>query len=298
MRKIRFLLCTLFAAAVMAGMSAVSAFAEIYVKTEKLSGETDKAAQEVWKDNKFMMQYGMDDREKANAVKLEQGFLVKGIDGSKDDYIYPVTSGGEVLAMVSLSKKESGGFSRGFFNFDFGFNSLKTTAGSPADIYSVDGTYIAVIGGEYFVMEENRSSRNKSSAAQIKTAFGKVEKYREENPSNGKYITACGFSKNGWRTVNGKKYFIKSSGMLARGWQTIGDVKYYFDQNSAAVTKDTTIGGKRYRFDSDGKYLGTFTGFVKSGGKRYYYKDGVKQTGDFKVGGKTYRADKNGVISE
>ena len=297
MKKIRFILCTLFAAVIVAGMSAVSAFAELYIRTDEPSADINKEAEGTWKDNKLIMQFGMDDKNKANALKFESGFWIKGLGKSSDSYIYPITCDGEVLAMVDISERENGGYSHAFFNFDFGFNSLVTSAGSPADIYDADGIYFAVIDEKYFPLEDYKSDRNKSSAKEINAAAKKIKEYRKENPSNGKYIKAYGFSQNGWRTVGGNKYFIKRNGVLAKGWQTIGDSKYYFDGNSAAVTKDTTIKSKRYRFDSDGKYLGTYTGFLKSGEKQYYYKKGVKQTGDFTVDGKTYHADKNGVIS-
>lgn len=298
MKKFRAVLCTLFAAAIVAGASAVSAFAELYIRTEAASGEINKEAEAAWKENKLIMQFGMDDKNKAKALKFENGFLVKGLGKSSDSYIYPVTCDGEVIAMADISKKENGGYAHGFYNFDIGVNDLVTSAGSPADIYYVDEMFFAVIDGEYFTLRDYTVGWNKKSSSEINAASKKIKEYRNENPSNGKYINAYCFSQNGWRTVGGRKYFIKKSGVLANGWLTIGGSKYYFDKNSAAVTKDTTIKSKRYRFDSDGKYLGTYTGFLKSGEKQYYYKKGVKQTGDFTVDGKTYHADKNGVISK
>ena len=298
MKKFKVVLCTLFAAVIVAGMSPVSAFAELYIRTEAASDDIIKESEEAWKENKLIMQFGMDDKNKANALKFESGFLVKGLGKSSDSYIYPITCDGEVLAMVDISERENGGYSHGFFNFDIGVNNLVTSAGSPADIYYVDEMYFAVIDEEYFTLRDYTIGWNKKSSSEINAAAKKIKEYRKETPSNGKYINAYCFSQNGWRTVGGKKYFIKKNGVLANGWQTIGDSKYYFDKNSAAVTKDTTIKSKRYRFDTDGKYLGTYTGFLKSGEKQYYYKNGVKQTGDFTVDGKTYHADKNGVISK
>lgn len=291
MKKFRFILCTLFAAVIVAGISSVSAFAELYVRSPAIDEELNKYAEESWQESKLRMQLDMEDQNKAQALKFERGFLVTGLGKSPDMYIYPITCDGEVLAMVI-----QGEYGYSFLNFDFGFNNLVTSAKSPADIYEVDGIYFAVIDEKYFPIEDYKSAMNKSSAKEINAAAQKVKEYRKENPSNGKYINAYCFEKSGWRTVGGKKYFIKKNGVLANGWQTIGGSKYYFDKNSAAVTKDTTIKNKRYRFDSDGKYLGTYTGFWKSGGKQYYYKKGVKQTGDFTVDGKTYHTDKNGAI--
>lgn len=293
MRKFRIIFCTLFAAVITAGMCAVSAFAEIYVKTAAIPDSANKFAEEIWEKDKLMMQLGMEDKNKALAVKLEKGFLVTGLGRSSDHYLYPVTCEGEIMALVSASEKSK----QAFFNFDFGFGSLVTSADCPAEIYDVDGIYFAVIGGKYYPIEEYKSGY-KSSKTEINAAVKIIKEYRKENPSNGEYINVYGFSKGGWRTSGGNKYFIKKNGSLAKGWQTIGGDKYYFNKSCAAVTKDTTIKGKRYRFDADGKYLGTYTGFFTSGGNRYYYKKGVKQTGDFTVNGKTYHADKNGVISE
>lgn len=287
MKKFRFILCTLFAAVIVAGVSAVSAFAELYIRTDEPPAEINERAEWYWNEHsKYLMQRG---KNKDKELKFESGFFVKGLGTSFDEYFYPVTCDGEVLALIEP---------HAFYNFDFGFNSLVTSAESPADIYTADGILFAVIDEKYFPIEDYKSDWNKSSAKEINAAAQKIKEYRKENPSNGKYINAYCFAKNGWRTVGGKKYFIKKNGVLANGWQTIGNSKYYFDKNSAAVTKDTTIKNKRYRFASDGKYLGTYTGFWKSGGKQYYYKKGVKQTGDFTVDGKTYHTDKNGVISK
>lgn len=108
-------------------------------------------------------------------------------------------------------------------------------------------------------------------------------------------LTLC-VSANTLEKENGKIYCLDDGGNRLTGWQEIDGNRYYFKKDGSAVVKNTTIGGKRYKFASDGKYLGTFTGFSKSKGNKYYYKKGVLQTGWITVKGQKYYAAKNGVI--
>lgn len=65
------------------------------------------------------------------------------------------------------------------------------------------------------------------------------------------------------------------------GWKEIDGERYFFKKTGEAVTKSTTIGGIRYKFSSDGICKGKYTGWARSGDKRYYYIDGEKAKGWF-----------------
>lgn len=65
------------------------------------------------------------------------------------------------------------------------------------------------------------------------------------------------------------------------GWKEIDENFYFFKETGEAVTKSTVIGGIRYKFSSTGICKGKYTGWTKSGDKKFYYFDGVKAKGWF-----------------
>ncbi|HIR27317.1 MAG TPA: N-acetylmuramoyl-L-alanine amidase [Candidatus Choladousia intestinigallinarum] len=121
----------------------------------------------------------------------------------------------------------------------------------------------------------------------------------------------------GWTTYNNKRYFFSNSkklgtrGRALTGWKAIGKYKYYFS-STGVLQKNRWINGKYY-VDSNGRMLkntvtpdgykvnsngvktGKAKGWIKSGGKYYYYVSGKKVTGWKTIGGKRYYFDKNGV---
>ncbi|MBD5140167.1 MAG: hypothetical protein HDT25_01940 [Ruminococcus sp.] len=281
MKKI---LCTLFAAAVVAAMSAVTAFAEdnlIFIKTAPTPKEVTEYAEKEFKEhpNRAFIFKGILTEEQQKTAQLGSPIIVKGIydDDDEKDFIscdFPIMCGGKFTAFMSVSTYAGiGGFTVGKMEFEDKLNKLVTSPATPAEIYAEGdkfGTTFAAVGDEVIVL---RNMFNEDKSEQIEA----LKKLRYEDNLDEEYvINVYGYSKTGWITVDGSKYFIRKNGTLATG--------------------NLTIGSKRYRFDENGKYLGTFTGFVRSSGKRCYYKDGVKQTGDFTVNGKPYRADKNGNI--
>ena len=86
-------------------------------------------------------------------------------------------------------------------------------------------------------------------------------------------FTPC---KNGWNTIDGEKYYVKSNGTLA--------------------TSSCTINGIRYKFGKNGVCQGKYTGWTKNSKGLRYWKDGVlqKNTEVTTKSGKTYTIDKNG----
>lgn len=275
------LLCTLFAAAVVAAMSAVTAFAEdnlIFIKTaptpKEVTEYADKAFAEKPRMTDILDTIGLTEEQQKTA-QLGSPIVVKRIYEEDDDftsYSFPIIYSGKFAAFIHFSDTDSG-FSAGKTEYEDKLNKLVTSPAMPAEIYAEcdkADTIFAAVGDEVIVL---RNMFNEDKSKQI----GDIKKLRSEDNLDEEYvINVYGYSKTGWITVDGNKYFIRKNGTLATG--------------------NLTIGSKRYKFGEDGKYLGTFTGFVRSGGKRSYYKDGVKMTGDFTVNGKPYRADKNGNI--
>ena len=136
------------------------------------------------------------------------------------------------------------------------------------------------------------------------------------------YFGTDGIERFGFITVDGKKYYLDQYGVVQFGWQTLGGRKYYFDSNGVMVTGNVKIDGVVYKFDTNGVCRGKATGteastaantntsstntssgtssqsgtsttvkkgWLKEGGKWYYYKNGVKQTGWLRLGKDTKR---------
>lgn len=281
MVKMKKILCTLFAAAVVAAMSAVTAFAEdnlIFVKTVPAPKEVVEYAEDMFdKKSSLLTDIGLTKNE-AKKAKLAAPFVMKEIFPDEDEYTtyyFPIMCGENIAAFCIINSRADGklGWQMGKQGIEERFNGINSSPADPAEIYiennSMFGSTFAVTNAEITVL---RDTLENASAEQTAT----IEKLREEDKSADYVINVYGYSKMGWITLDGEKYFIKQNGTLA--------------------TKNTTIGGKRYKFAADGKCLGTYTGFARSGKNRCHYKDGVKQTGDFTVNGKTYHADKNGII--
>ncbi|HBG5346720.1 TPA: cell wall-binding protein Cwp22 [Clostridioides difficile] len=134
---------------------------------------------------------------------------------------------------------------------------------------------------------------------------------------NGKkyYVKSDGtYQKNSWLTVSGKMYYFDASGVMQTGWKTINNKKYYLGTDGVRVSGWKVIDGKTYYFNSDGVmqtgwqekngkkyYLGTdglsVTGWQEIDGNKYYFdKTGVMQTGWQQIEGKSYYLDKDGKM--
>lgn len=275
--------CILFAAVIIAAMTAVTAFAEdnlIFIKTTATPKEVTEYAEKTFAEHPhrtYMLDnIGLTKEQQKNTV-LGNPIIVKGIyDDDTDDgagYDFPIMCDGKFAAFMSLSEV-GGSVTIGQWEIEDKLNGLVTSPTMPAEIYAEGdkfGTTFAAVRDEVIVL---RNMFDNDKSKQIKA----VKKLRggEENLDEEYVINVYGYSKTGWITYGENNFFIKKNGTLA--------------------TENTIIGGVFYRFGEDGKYLGTYTGFARSGGKRCYYQNGVKLTGDFTVDGKSYRADKNGNI--
>lgn len=119
----------------------------------------------------------------------------------------------------------------------------------------------------------------------------------------------------GWKTVNGKKKYMKSNGKYAMNeWLTISGKKYHFNANGETDKGLTVISDKKYFFNEDGvmytgwktidefKYYFTGNGSARKGwldlgGDTYYFDETCAMvTGTQEIDGKEYTFDENGVV--
>ena len=59
----------------------------------------------------------------------------------------------------------------------------------------------------------------------------------------------------GFKTINGKTYYIKSNGSKQKGWLTLGKYKYYFNKKTGVMYKNCMVtagSGKQYKFNKNG----------------------------------------------
>ncbi|TPF38314.1 cell wall-binding protein Cwp22 [Clostridioides difficile] len=114
---------------------------------------------------------------------------------------------------------------------------------------------------------------------------------------NGKkyYVKSDGtYQKNSWLKVNGKMYYFDASGVMQTGWKAINNKKYYLGTDGARVSGWKVIDGKTYYFNSDGVMQ---TGWQEIDGNKYYFdKTGIMQTGWQQIDGKSYYLDKDGKM--
>lgn len=127
---------------------------------------------------------------------------------------------------------------------------------------------------------------------------------------------------SGFRTENGKTYYIKKDGSRAKGLVTVGGKKYYFDKDGVQQTGWQTVNGTDYYFltspDAHGRMYGRWykgptkwyfilangtklTGLKNIDGKKYLFSDsGIQKTGTQTVNGRRYlfnaKDGKNGYL--
>ncbi len=114
---------------------------------------------------------------------------------------------------------------------------------------------------------------------------------------NGKkyYVKSDGtYQKNSWLKINGKMYYFDASGVMQTGWKTINNKKYYLGTDGVRVSGWKVIDGKTYYFNADGVMQ---TGWQEKDGKKYYLDaDGLAVIGWQEIDGNKYYFDKTGVM--
>jgi len=102
--------------------------------------------------------------------------------------------------------------------------------------------------------------------------------------------------KNGWRTINGQKYYFDASYVMQTGLTHIGDSLYYFNEEGILQYGEQSVDGTIRYFDpetgemwsvgwmiEDDKvyYLGNngtkYTGWLTEDGKQYYFDETTKE---------------------
>lgn len=271
-------LCTLIAAVITAAASAVSVFAAdglLFVRTEPAPKKADEYAADQWENNygspSLLVTLGLTKKE-AKSATLGKGIIVTHLSEADTKTVYyPVLSDGEiVMFMIVPQDSETGEYSvqMGKQDIEEKLNAVKTSPADPAKLYDDYLFYFAATNDEVTVLYNLFKDNADKQISEIKKL------HSVKNPKE--VINVYGSYKAGWQEIDGAKYYIKKDGTL--------------------VTKNTTINGKRYKFSSDGKCLGTFTGFSKQSGVKYYYKKGVMQTGWISSKSKKYYAAKSGEI--
>jgi glucan-binding repeat-containing protein len=102
----------------------------------------------------------------------------------------------------------------------------------------------------------------------------------------------------GWKTVNGKRYYFDEQGATIKGWFQYDNKWYFFDKKTGAMLSNTWVkdGTKWYFLNADGTMK---TGWIYSGKKWYFLdkKTGAMVTSKWVLdGGKWYYMDANGVM--
>ncbi len=163
------------------------------------------------------------------------------------------------------------------------------------------------ISGEAYYF---RTTGNPGKLGRMYTGFQKIGKTYY-------YFGTDGKAAAGWTTIKKKLYYFSKSktlgtrGSAYTGWKKIGKYKYYFsskglrytsrwisgkyyvDENGRLLTSCVTPDG--YIVNSSGLKTKLASGWIKSGGKYYYYTSGKKATGWKKISGKYYYFDSSGV---
>lgn len=226
---------------------------------------------------------GLTSSEAKNAY-LGAGFRVNNLDGSARDnlYYYPIMCGDRPKLMISVDINPDGdkyGCVIGANVLSENFGSLKTSVDNPLEIYVSDNGFYFFTDNEEHFFSEGYPYSEKTAQKELE----EIKKLRAGGGSPKGSVVCCGSFEKGLVTEGGKTFFVNDDGTLASGWKTVGNKKYYFRKNGEAITKSSSINGVRYSFGKDGVCAGTYTGWTRSGGNRYYFLDGVKQNGWCKI---------------
>lgn len=295
-----------FAAACLAAamaFSAVSSFSvcadnsAVYIKSAKIPKSADDYAQDQFEsqsESGGLTILGLASSE-AKSAYLGMGFRVNNLDGSASDnlYYYPVMCGDQPKLMISVSADG------GKYGCGIGANhlaeklyGLKTSLDDPMEIYVSENGFYLLTDNDELHFSEGYPYSEKTAEKELE----EIKKLRAQKDSPNGSIVCYGSFEKGLVNAGGKTFFVNEDGTLASGWKTVDGKQYYFRKSGEAITKSTSVNGVRYKFGKDGVCAGTYTGWTKSGGNRYYFLDGVKQKGWCKINdGWHYLDEKTGA---
>ncbi len=287
-------------AAVTAAVLSFNVYADgssVYIRTADTPKSADEYAMDQFEnqsESSGLVILGLTSAE-AKSAYLGAGFCVNNLDGSVRDnlYYYPIMCGDSPKLMISVSLDDGEyGCGIGANVLSDNLDALKTSLDDPMEIYVSDnGFYFFTDNEEHFFREGYPYSEETA-----KKEVEDIKKLRAESSSPDGSVVCCGSFDKGLVKDGGKTFFVNDDGTLASGWKTVDGKKYYFQKSGEAITKSKSINGVRYRFGKDGVCAGTYTGWTKSGGDRFYFIDGVKQKGWCKLSdGWHYLDEKTGA---
>ncbi len=231
----------------------------------------------------------------AKSAYLGAGFRVNNLDGSARDniYYYPIMCGDQMKLMVTVIA------TAGEYSCGIGKNALveklddlETSLDNPMEIYVSDNGFYLLTDNNELHFSEGYPYSEKTAQKELE----EIKKQRAQNGSTNGSVVCYGSFEKGLVTEGGKTFFVNDDGTLASGWKTADGKKYYFRKSGEAITKSASINGVRYSFGKDGVCTGTYTGWTRSGGNRYYFLGGLKQTGWCKINdGWHYLDEKTGA---
>lgn len=294
-----------FAAACIAAamaFSAVSSFSvcadnsAVYIKSAKIPESADEFARNQFEQSSesSFITLGLTSAEAKNA-SLGAGFCVNNLDGSTRDnfYYYPIMCGDQPKLMIGVSADDGKyGCQIGATPLAEKLDDLKTSLDDPMEIYvSENGFYLLTDNDDLHFSEGYPYSE-----ATAQKELEEIKKLRAQGSSSNSSVVCYGSFEKGLVSAGGNTFFVNDDGTLASGWKTVDGKQYYFSKSGEAITKSTSVNGVRYKFGKDGVCAGTYTGWTKSGGNRYYFLDGVKQKGWCKINdGWHYLDEKTGA---
>lgn len=170
--------------------------------------------------------------------------------------------------------------------------SASITAADASDVSASARTGLQKKNGKYVYIKANgKRLRNRSK---------KIGKYVYVFGADGYLVRKYKYVKPGWKTINGKTYYILNDGSIRKvsGWVKGTKYTYYLAKDYSRVTGFQTIGGKIYFFRSNGTRFDT-PGFRTIGGRTYYFKsDHTVATGFQTISGRLYYFNAQGVLQK
>lgn len=142
-------------------------------------------------------------------------------------------------------------------------------------------TGFQIIGGRRFLFDEEGKA----------TVGWSVYKKKKYFFSNSKKLGIRGRAITGWKTIGKYKYYFSAKGVLQKNCWI--DKKYYVDGDGRMLKNTVTPDG--YIVNSKGVKGKRANGWIKTGGKYYYYVKGRKTIGWKTIKGYKYYFDAHGV---
>lgn len=154
------------------------------------------------------------------------------------------------------------------------------------------GVIVVSIAGFSTQAEEN-------SVENIKDVVEKAEEVQQDlggwKTINGKtyYLDEMGNPKTGLQAIEHQIFLFNNDGSMYSGWITLAERTFYFADNGVMQTGKCVIDGNIYQFLSTGDFI---TGWYEKNGKRYYRNEyGFDQVGMVLVEDELYYITADGV---